>query len=85
LDRLKVVHLNDSKGELGCGLDRHEHIGLGFIGEKGFRSLLHHPEVQDLPMILETPIDAKRDDAGNLSKIRELARSSQLIPVDRKL
>ena len=85
LDRLKVIHLNDSKGELGFGLDRHEHIGLGFIGEKGFRSLLRHPAVRDLPMILETPIDAKRDDAGNLSKIRELARSSQLIPVDRKL
>ena len=43
---LKVVHLNDTKGDKGSGLDRHEHIGMGFIGEDGFRRILHHPVFQ---------------------------------------
>ncbi|MBI4257757.1 MAG: deoxyribonuclease IV [Thaumarchaeota archaeon] len=73
LEYLKVVHLNDCKGELGCSLDRHEHIGMGYIGEEGFRAFLHHPAVRGLPMILETPIDAARDDTGNLRKARQLA------------
>ncbi|MGP8045128.1 MAG: deoxyribonuclease IV, partial [Methanoregula sp.] len=41
IDRLKVIHANDTKGDLGSGLDRHEHIGMGFIGEDGFRRILH--------------------------------------------
>jgi deoxyribonuclease-4 len=71
---LKVVHLNDTKGDKGSGLDRHEHIGMGFIGEDGFRSILHHPVFRDLSLICETPVDERRDDAGNIAKVRELAR-----------
>jgi deoxyribonuclease-4 len=70
---LRVIHLNDSKGELGSGRDRHEHIGLGYIGEAGFRAFLHHTAVRDLPLIMETPIDSRRDDIGNLQKVRELS------------
>jgi deoxyribonuclease-4 len=70
---LKIIHLNDTKGDLGSGLDRHEHIGMGFIGEKGFRFLLHHPDFAALPLICETPVDGRRDDAGNIAKVRELA------------
>jgi deoxyribonuclease-4 len=70
---LKLIHLNDSKGELGSGRDRHEHIGLGYIGEQGFRALLHHKAVRDLPFIMETPIDTRRDDVGNIRKARELS------------
>lgn len=73
LEHLRVVHLNDSKGDLGGGLDRHEHIGLGAIGEEGFRYILHHPAVRDLPLICETPVDERRDDAGNIAMVRELA------------
>jgi len=73
LERLRVVHCNDSKGELGSGLDRHEHVGLGKIGEEGFRLLLHRPEFRDLPLICETPEDGRRDGAGNIAKVRELA------------
>ncbi len=73
LDLLRVVHCNDSKGELGSGLDRHEHVGLGAIGEEGFRLLLHRPEFRDLPFICETPEDGRRDGAGNIAKVRELA------------
>ena len=71
--RLKVIHLNDTKGELGSGLDRHEHIGLGSIGEEGFREILRNPQIRRLPLICETPVDARRDDAGNIAKVRELA------------
>lgn len=73
LRRLKLIHLNDSKGDLGSALDRHEHIGLGKIGENGFRSILGNETIKSLPMILETPIDFRRDDQGNLRVARELA------------
>jgi len=73
LGLLKVVHLNDSKGELGCGRDRHEHIGLGYIGELGFKALLHHRALQEIPLVMETPIDTRRDELGNIRKARELA------------
>jgi deoxyribonuclease-4 len=71
--RLKVIHLNDTKGELGSGLDRHEHIGLGGIGEEGFRRILHHPAITGLPLICETPVDERRDDRGNIAAVRRLA------------
>ena len=73
LNRLKVVHLNDSKGDLGSHLDRHEHIGLGMIGENGFRSILSEKRIRSLPLIMETPVDARRDDRGNILKVYELA------------
>jgi deoxyribonuclease-4 len=71
--RLKVIHVNDTKGDLGSGLDRHEHIGMGFIGEEGFRHILHHPVFAPLPLVCETPVDDRRDDRGNIGKVRELA------------
>jgi deoxyribonuclease-4 len=70
---LKVIHLNDSKGGLGSGRDRHEHIGMGYIGEKGFKALLKNEAVRNLPFIMETPIDERRDELGNLRKVRELS------------
>jgi deoxyribonuclease-4 len=73
LSRLKVVHLNDSKGPLASKLDRHEHIGLGEIGEEGFRRILRHPAIRALPLILETPVDERRDDRGNIALVRKLA------------
>ena len=73
LSRLKVVHLNDSKGPIASKLDRHEHIGLGEIGEEGFRRILRHPAIRALPLILETPVDERRDDRGNIALVRKLA------------
>jgi deoxyribonuclease-4 len=72
--QIKCVHLNDSKGALGSGLDRHEHIGMGSIGEHGFRCFLHNPVFRDLPLICETPVDARQDDEGNIGKVRKLAQ-----------
>jgi deoxyribonuclease-4 len=73
LDHLKLIHLNDAKAGLDSRLDRHEHIGLGYIGEDGFRVILKDARIKELPMILETPVDNRRDDRGNIQKVRELA------------
>lgn len=74
MKKLRVIHANDSKGALGSRLDRHEHIGLGKIGIRGFRGFLTHPKVRGIPLILETPIDRRRDDYGNVRAVRKLAR-----------
>ncbi len=71
-NRIQLVHLNDSKGELGSRLDRHNHIGVGQIGEDGFRQFLRS-KFKSKPLILETPVDDFRSDTGNLEKVRKLA------------
>jgi deoxyribonuclease-4 len=70
---LKVIHLNDSQVGLGSGRDRHEHIGLGYIGEQGFRALFKQSAVRDLPFIMETPIDERGDEKENMRRARELS------------
>lgn len=55
LDRLKALHLNDSKNPLGAHKDRHEKIGEGYIDKDAFRRIVNHPALKDLPMFLETP------------------------------
>ncbi len=72
-EQLKIVHLNDSKGEIGCNIDRHEHIGLGQIGEIGLAHVIKFTNSKNIPIILETPIDERRDDLGNIKKVKELA------------
>ena len=74
LDRLKVVHLNDSKGPLGSRLDRHENIGKGKIGRKGFRAFLHYPGIAGKPLIMETPYDNIRTMKESVSLVRMLLR-----------
>lgn len=73
LERLKVIHLNDSKGTVGGHLDRHEHIGLGEIGEAGMRNIVTDKRLASLPFICETPVNETRGDKGNLAKVRELS------------
>lgn len=70
LKTLKVLHLNDSRGKLGSHLDRHEHIGRGYIGEEGFRIIVNHKSLRNLPMILETP----QDDYGGYEVDLEVVR-----------
>ncbi|MFE8695412.1 deoxyribonuclease IV [Cytobacillus sp. FJAT-53684] len=55
LDRLKVLHINDSKNERGMKKDRHENIGFGHIGFKALNYIVHHPQLMNVPKILETP------------------------------
>ncbi len=71
LDKLAVIHLNDSKGETGKHLDRHEHIGLGTIGPDAMRTILRHPLLRDKPFILETP-ETETMIETNLAIVREL-------------
>jgi len=73
LKHIKIIHLNDSKGELGCHLDRHEHIGLGHIGEVGLSQVVKLANKNKIPIILETPIDERRTDFENIRKAKDLA------------
>jgi deoxyribonuclease-4 len=70
-EKLRLVHLNDSKGDFNSHIDRHEHIGLGKIGDEGFRNILAS-RLGELPLIMETPVDHRRSDVGNLEKVKEL-------------
>ncbi|APH04360.1 deoxyribonuclease IV [Bacillus weihaiensis] len=55
LDRLKVLHINDSKNPMGARKDRHENIGFGHIGFNALNNIIHHEALMDVPKILETP------------------------------
>lgn len=72
LECLQLVHLNDSLGDLGSKIDHHEHIGLGRIGDEGFRLILKSP-LSKVPLIMETPYDERRTDEDNMKKVLELA------------
>jgi deoxyribonuclease-4 len=72
LDRLRCLHVNDTKAELGSNRDRHDSIGLGLMGE-GLRTFLTHPAFQELPAILETPgPDGHGPDAAEVARLRTL-------------
>ena len=71
MDKLKVVHLNDTQKDLASHADRHYHIGHGQIGLDGFRAILQHPATRDLPGIIETPDDIEWD-KRNLTALRKL-------------
>ena len=70
LDRLKFVHLNDSK--FGCGehKDRHAPIGEGFIGLEGVRRIVNHPALRNLPFCLETPHEQLSEYADEIRLVR---------------
>ncbi len=73
LERLRLVHLNDSKAELGSRLDRHENIGEGKIGLAGFRAWVRHPRLRPLSGVIETPgFDRRGPDRANLRRLRAL-------------
>ncbi len=72
IDKLKVIHLNDSKGDLGSGIDRHEHIGMGKIGKIGLKKFIKCFYFKNIPIILETPKKNETDDLNNLEKVRKM-------------
>ncbi len=71
IERLKAVHLNDSKNPLASHKDRHEKIGKGYIGIDAFERIINHPVLKDLPFFLETPNDLDGY-AEEISKLREM-------------
>jgi deoxyribonuclease-4 len=72
LEHVPVIHTNDSKGKLNSHLDRHAHIGAGYIGLEGFRRILNHPDFRGKAFILETPVDEPGDDLRNVIALKEL-------------
>lgn len=73
LERLIMVHANDSKTELGSGRDRHENIGDGQIAKLGFEILLNHPKLKHLPFVLEVPgFEGTGPDAKNIKILQSL-------------
>lgn len=74
LARVECIHANDSQTGLGSNRDRHANIGLGEIGDEGFRALLHEPRLQGLPFVLEVPgVDGQGPDQANMDALRRLA------------
>ncbi|MEP7363287.1 MAG: deoxyribonuclease IV [Acidobacteriota bacterium] len=74
IDRIPVFHMNDSKGECGSHLDRHEHIGQGKLGLEPFERILNHPRLAGKAFILETPVDEPDDMARNIAVLRGLCK-----------
>jgi deoxyribonuclease IV len=69
---LKLIHLNDSRDKFFSRRDRHEHVGLGEIGEEGFKAFLRHNSHKNTPLIMETPIDSRRSNSDNLKFVRSV-------------
>jgi len=76
LENVRVIHSNDSKTPLGSQVDRHQHIGEGYIGLDGFRRILAHPRLRSKAFILETPVDKDGDDRRNLDTLKSLCPKS---------
>lgn len=74
IERLKLLHLNDAKSDLGSGVDRHAHIGRGRIGLEVFCTIVNDRRLSHAAGILETPVDEDGDDESNLAAIRALQR-----------
>ncbi len=72
LEKLVMIHANDSMAELGKHLDRHQHIGQGHIGLDGFKNLVNNKTLNKLDWILETPKDDPKDDPKNIAVLKKL-------------
>ena len=72
LKDLKLIHLNDSKGKFNSRLDRHEHIGKGYIGSTGIKAFITNRDIKAVPLILETPKDDDTSDSKNLRTVRRM-------------
>jgi deoxyribonuclease-4 len=70
--RVRVVHANDAKFPRASRLDRHQHVGQGFIGDRGFRAILAEPTVRRAAVLIETP-GKLEDDVRNIARLRQLA------------
>lgn len=79
LDLLKCMHINDSKKELGSKVDRHEHIGKGFIGKEGFTNIMNDKKIAHVPKILETPKGKDmKEDIMNLKILKSLIKKKRV-------
>jgi Endonuclease IV (EC 3.1.21.-) len=72
LEHLACLHLNDSKHDCGTNKDEHAHIGEGLIGEAGMERILNHPDLRELPFVLETPTEDGKSFPWNVERVRDL-------------
>lgn len=82
IDRLALLHLNDSKTPFASGCDRHWHIGRGEIGREAMARIVNHPALTHLPFIMETP-GTEADDVTNMRRVRRLIRPENRPPLPR--
>ena len=73
LDRLRAIHVNDSKNSLGSHKDRHEKLGVGTIGKGTFATIVSHPALHHLPFYLETPHDDLKGYGEEIKFLRKAA------------
>ncbi|HEX6646732.1 MAG TPA: deoxyribonuclease IV [Nitrososphaeraceae archaeon] len=78
IKNLKVLHLNDSKGNINEKKDRHQHIGLGLIGKEGLMEFLKNKDFQNIPIIMETPNDGIRGDKENMKVVLEFIEDQRM-------
>jgi len=72
LDKIKVVHFNDSLSTIGSHVDRHQHIGKGNIGPAAMKRIINHPGLKDAAFIMETPKETDRDDKRNMAVVKKM-------------
>jgi len=77
-ESLRLIHLNDTKGDVGSRVDRHEHIGEGKLGLEAIEAIVNHSFFRNVPLILETPKKTDDDDLRNLAVVRGLFEDSDL-------
>jgi len=75
VDKIKVIHFNDSLSEMGSHNDRHWHIGKGKIGAEGMKRIINHPKLKDCAFILETPKETEESDKINLAAARKMRKN----------
>ena len=80
LETIAVIHANDIKASLGSHRDLHEHIGLGEIGENGFRAMINNKSFSRKPWIIETPVNEIRGDRENISYLSSLIKINSSPP-----
>lgn len=81
IEKLKFIHLNDTKNELGSNKDRHENIGVGKLNKEGLKTFLSNPVFSSLPLLLETPGD-NPEHAEDIAKVKEIWSEIQNLQED---
>ncbi len=77
IEKINLIHLNDSKFDLGSKRDQHEHLGKGKIGTRGFVNLFKTGFLDNIPIIMETPKDSETADKQNLKKLRNIFKKAK--------
>ncbi len=75
IEHLRCIHLNDSKHARGTNKDEHAHVGEGLIGVEGMEAVINHPDLTEVPLVLETPTEDGKSYEWNIDRVREFRRA----------